>query len=490
MPTMNWFGANARLLVIFVFSVMITIISGSAYAQQAVYWTDGILGLKRANADGTGAETLTTAFSNLQGIAVDQVHGKLYFVIQEARRRIGRSNLDGTEREILIDFGFNSEVGLEDIVLDVVNGKIYFGELNYLRTINRANLDGTNIETVVSSVEPTGLAIHSEVGHIYWADPGRGIFRANLDGIGVELLLSNDLLEIGSVFDVAIDKTAGKLYWTDFSLARIKRANLDGTNIETLVVGLNDHNHLTVDPETAKIYWTYTPADQGSSAVYRSNLDGSNVQNLGVSAIAPRGIALGPRSVEAPVDSDGDGVPDVGDNCPNVFNPDQIDQDMDGLGNPCDSDLDGDGVLNNADNCSDLANPTQTDLDGDGIGDDCDNDVDGDAVNDDIDNCVGLSNQTQADSDGDGQGDACDDDDDGDGVLDTIDFCPGTPSGVPINAQGCSGPQFIDLECGEPASFPNHGQFVSCVAHAANDAVAQGLISSQEKARFVRNAAR
>lgn len=224
-------------------------------------------------------------------------------------------------------------------------------------------------------------------------------------------------------------------------------------------------------------------------------------------------------------DVDADGVPDSEDNCPNVFNPDQIDRDIDGLGDLCDDDLDGDGIPNNADNCPDLSNPNQADLDGDGVGDDCDDDADGDTVNDNVDNCLGLANETQSDSDGDGagdacdpdddndgvldgvdncplianpsqsdadgdgRGDACDDDDDGDGVLDVADSCPATPSGVPISSQGCSGPQFIDLECGGSTSFPNHGQYVSCVAHAANDAAAQGLISPQEKARFVRNAA-
>ncbi len=36
------------------------------------------------------------------------------------------------------------------------------------------------------------------------------------------------------------------------------------------------------------------------------------------------------------VDSDGDGIPDTGDNCPDVFNPDQADGDGDGIGDACD----------------------------------------------------------------------------------------------------------------------------------------------------------
>jgi Thrombospondin type 3 repeat len=78
-----------------------------------------------------------------------------------------------------------------------------------------------------------------------------------------------------------------------------------------------------------------------------------------------------------PLDTDHDGIPDSGDNCPTVFNPDQADNDGDGLGNACDStpngpDGDGDGVPDATDNCPTVSNPNQLDTDHDGIGDACD----------------------------------------------------------------------------------------------------------------------
>ena len=71
-------------------------------------------------------------------------------------------------------------------------------------------------------------------------------------------------------------------------------------------------------------------------------------------------------------DRDGDGRPDIRDNCPDVPNHDQADADGDGLGDACDPDMDGDGVPNGTDNCPRTGNPTQGDSDGDGLGNACD----------------------------------------------------------------------------------------------------------------------
>ena len=152
-----------------------------------------------------------------------------------------------------------------------------------------------------------------------------------------------------------------------------------------------------------------------------------------------------PDMVIEVTDTDGDGVDDDTDNCPDVPNLDQADADGDGLGDLCDDDRDGDEVTNDLDNCPDLPNPDQLDLDGDGLGDACDDDIDGDGLLnaqeltqgtdaarpdtdadgllDGADNCPTVPDRLAIDTDNDGRGDACDLDDDGDGVLDWADNC-------------------------------------------------------------------
>jgi uncharacterized repeat protein (TIGR01451 family) len=126
-------------------------------------------------------------------------------------------------------------------------------------------------------------------------------------------------------------------------------------------------------------------------------------------------------------DSDGDGIPDDIDNCPDIPNLFQNDYDNDGIGNVCDNclntinfdqgDQDNDGAGDVCDNCVTIANPDQNDTDGDSIGNACDNcpsiqnnqsDMDGDSVGDVCDNCPDDPNPNQLDRDGDGKGDECD----------------------------------------------------------------------------------
>jgi hypothetical protein len=108
------------------------------------------------------------------------------------------------------------------------------------------------------------------------------------------------------------------------------------------------------------------------------------------------------------VDSDGDTVANVCDNCPDEPNTPQVNSDSDLLGDACD-------------NCPARDNADQLDGDADTIGDRCDNcpatpnlsqdDADIDRVGDDCDNCLTDANQGQSDVDDDGEGDRCDYDD-------------------------------------------------------------------------------
>jgi Tol biopolymer transport system component len=76
-----------------------------------------------------------------------------------------------------------------------------------------------------------------------------------------------------------------------------------------------------------------------------------------------------PLTVEAVApDQDGDGVPNLGDNCPATANPDQGDVDQDGRGDACDLDVDSDSMVNSLEPAQ-SSDPAKFDTDGDGVND-------------------------------------------------------------------------------------------------------------------------
>jgi opacity protein-like surface antigen len=124
-------------------------------------------------------------------------------------------------------------------------------------------------------------------------------------------------------------------------------------------------------------------------------------------------------SFGGPADTDGDGVPDREDACPDSARGVPVDEDG------CAVDADGDGVPDFRDDCS--ATPAGVAVDEDG----CAVDSDDDGVPDGRDACSDTPAGAVVDGDG------CAVDSDGDGVPDGIDDCSGTPEGVPVNESGC-----------------------------------------------------
>ncbi len=110
---------------------------------------------------------------------------------------------------------------------------------------------------------------------------------------------------------------------------------------------------------------------------------------------------------ESQKDPDNDGISGVNDNCPNTYNPNQLDTDGDGQGDACDLDDDNDGVPDTQDNCPLTINADQQDTDQDGSGDVCDSDSDNDGISDEEEIILG-NNPYSSDSDGDGYPDDSD----------------------------------------------------------------------------------
>ncbi|KAL3843281.1 hypothetical protein ACJMK2_021223 [Sinanodonta woodiana] len=78
--------------------------------------------------------------------------------------------------------------------------------------------------------------------------------------------------ELRNAIALSVDNLEGKVYWTDTVLDKIMRANLDGSQVETVIGnGLDTPDGMAVDYIGRKVYWT----DTGLNRIEVANLDGS-----------------------------------------------------------------------------------------------------------------------------------------------------------------------------------------------------------------------
>jgi hypothetical protein len=169
------------------------------------------------------------------------------------------------------------------------SGRLFFLDLSGGRVVS-VNPDGSDEKTIVSEGRriPDGIAVDVAAGHIYWTNMGNpkandgSIERAELDGRNV-----TDIVPAGGTFtpkQLQLDKKNGKLYWSDREGMRVMRANLNGSNIETLVeTGRGEADRrdarnwcvgIALDVERGKVYWTQKgPDNAGQGRIFRANLE-------------------------------------------------------------------------------------------------------------------------------------------------------------------------------------------------------------------------
>lgn len=194
--------------------------------------------------------------------------------------RVSTSSTPGFTDSVTITVRNVDHVATERVLwTDANNGGTATG------TLFSAGLSGTGVETLATLPFSNArfLALDAPAGKMYWADIGE-IRRANVDGTGVETIVSGLLGPLG----IAVDAAAGKLYWTDSVTRRIERANLDSSDREDLVGGLIDPRGLALDVEAGWVYWT----DAGSHKIQRARLDGTEVADVVTGLGFPQGIAL------------------------------------------------------------------------------------------------------------------------------------------------------------------------------------------------------
>jgi len=169
------------------------------------------------------------------------------------------------------------------------SGRLFFLDLGAGRVLT-ANPDGSDLKTIINEGRklPDGLVVDVPAGHIYWTNMGDpkkndgSILRSDLDGKNMITIVPP-----GGTFtpkQLQLEKKSGKLYWSDREGMRVMRANLDGSNIATLVdtsqgdprPGPDQRKWcvgISVDAGGGKFYWTQKGNDKaGQGRIFRANI--------------------------------------------------------------------------------------------------------------------------------------------------------------------------------------------------------------------------
>ena len=205
-------------------------------AGGKVYWTEqtgeSAGTINSADLDGSDVEQLKAIKAVPMGIAVDTAARKLYWT--NSRGRIQSADFDGSGIENVLQ----NLPAPKDIA--VARGNVYWTQYDATAgagSVGIANSTGRGTPKYISTGSDTPGSLAIANGKVYWTERtgtnSGTINSANLNGSGAKQLKAIRAVPMG----IAVDASRSKLYWTN-SRGRVQSANLDGSQVETVVDGL------------------------------------------------------------------------------------------------------------------------------------------------------------------------------------------------------------------------------------------------------------
>lgn len=222
-------GNAAQLFIADVEGVHRTNITGSMYkklkslsgrliltllaSNNTLYWAQqGGVSIYRFPVDENpqDAQLVLKASSPISGLAVDWIHGLLYWSSADAGS-VHVSLLDGSAQRQLL-------TGLDKpcaVAVDPTQGLLFWADCGKYPKIEKSSLDGGRRKTLVSTLihRPVALCLDMPRQLLYWVDQGlRRISRVNLEGHHRKTVVeSNGFLD--QPFGLALFE--GFVYWSD-----------------------------------------------------------------------------------------------------------------------------------------------------------------------------------------------------------------------------------------------------------------------------------
>lgn len=162
---------------------------------------------------------------------------------------------------------------------------IFFASME-AKKILRLAPDGTLTDAIRCTEIPRGVAVDRTGGKIYWSETwAHRIKRANLDGSGEEVIVDTSSNVYTTPLDIELDLKNQKIYWTDPGLKRICRADLNGANQQQVSRG-GAAIGLALDVDRGKAYVS-EGAGLSDQRILSVSLDGSGMTVLFDKAALP-----------------------------------------------------------------------------------------------------------------------------------------------------------------------------------------------------------
>ena len=179
-----------------------------------------------------------------------------------------RSNLDGTEAETII--GASPQDNNRGVAVDPVTMLLWTMDKN-TQTIRTSKFDGSELTTILTNpnvgVDPSSISVDWIGEKIYWNRKNGGdrdILRANLDGSNIETVITDTGIWLHTV-----DQSTAKVYYG--SANDLRRVDGDGNNDESLYTSTSLVAGIAVDNASDRLYWT----DETAGEIFVGNLDGT-----------------------------------------------------------------------------------------------------------------------------------------------------------------------------------------------------------------------
>ncbi|MGD9688422.1 MAG: hypothetical protein AB7K52_04355 [Phycisphaerales bacterium] len=249
-------------------------------ANSRVLWSDPSNGIIGRALTTTGAMELAAPVgtpqvptpgagqSNITGpICVTGGAGKVYWISSESgATRLKNANFDGSGVTNLIQSNALANVtSVTGLAADAGANRLFWCRAA-LGEIWRSNLGGGSAELMIKSPEEITVGIEGTFvprriaaggGFVFWTNPvhgGGSIQRASQTTIAtsgeeaVTTIISGVQAE-----QIAVDAAGGKIYWTETTANLIRRANFDGTGVETFV---STPRPLSIALDATTVYWS------------------------------------------------------------------------------------------------------------------------------------------------------------------------------------------------------------------------------------------